>query len=383
MLRITLELAPRLSIRCAAQRAARLRAHDSGAALSSLILSNVSLSDGASYDVIVTGFASVTSAPAATLTVLVNPTNQLFLYEPFDYPNIGGAVSSNTPSNWSYGGTGSNDLKMTTGNLSYPGLPAPTGNSVTNGGPGLGVRRWFGTNVSSGILYFSALFRINDLGFGVWNGAASQAGAFTAPDSTSFRLAVMVKLVSSTSYLIGVQKGGTGATATFDSTEHYAGETVFLVGKYDFTVSPNRVSLWVNPDSSTFGASEPAAGFVSATSGTDGFIIDRFNMRQNTAASVPAAMQWDELRVGLPWAVVTPLAPPTFVTLTDFRQLQNGAFQFAYTNSGGQSASVYGSTNLIDWAVIGVATQISTGVYQFTDTAATNYSRRFYKIRSP
>jgi len=183
--------------------------------------------------------------------------------------------------------------------------------------------------------------------------------------------------------LIGVQKGGTGATATFDTAEHHAGDTILLVGKYDFTVSPNRVSLWVNPDQSTFGASEPATGFVSATAGTYGFTIDRFNMRQNTAASVPAAMQWDELRIGVPWWAVTPLAPPTFVTLTDFKQLANGAFQFAYTNSGGQSATVYASTNLADWATLGPATQIAPNLYQFTDATATNFLRRFYKLRPP
>jgi hypothetical protein len=45
--------------------------------------------------------------------------------------------------------------------------------------------------------------------------------------------------------------------------------------------------------------------------------IDRFNMRQNTAASVPVNIQWDELRFGRSWASVTPagalppIPPPT------------------------------------------------------------------------
>src|SRR6185369_7864255 len=79
---------------------------------------------------------------------------------------------------------------------------------------------------------------------------------------------------------------------------------------------PNVVSLWIDPSPSTFGAAvDPATGFITATTGTDGFTIDRFNMRQNTAASVPAAMQWDELRVGGTWASVTPVpvvTPPGF-----------------------------------------------------------------------
>src|SRR5204863_1146620 len=108
--------------------------------------------------------------------------------------------------------------------------------------------------VSSGKLYFSALFRINNLGYGVWSGAQAQAGvqggALTANDNQSFRLAVMVKSNSPSGYVIGVQKGGSGATATFDTTERHAGDTIFLVGRYDFTVSSNAVSLWINPSAS-------------------------------------------------------------------------------------------------------------------------------------
>ena len=61
----------------------------------------------------------------------------------------------------------------------------------------------------------------------------------------------------------------------------------------------------------------------------------------------------------------------------------NGAFQFRYANSLGQSSSIYAPTNLTNWTAIGAATPISPGVYQFTDTTATNYPRRFYQLRSP
>ena len=43
------------------------------------------------------------------------PTNQLTLYEPFNYPNLGGPVSSNTPANWTYGGNPPNDLNVVSG----------------------------------------------------------------------------------------------------------------------------------------------------------------------------------------------------------------------------------------------------------------------------
>jgi hypothetical protein len=184
------------------------------------------------------------------------------------------------------------------------------GNSVTNGGAGLGVRRLFSPGQNSGQVFFSALFRINNLGYGAWSGASAQIGALTASDNQSFRLQVMVESNTPAAYIFGVQKGGTGVSTTFDSTPHYAGETIFLVGEYNFATSPNSVSLWINPSAATFGsASPPGSGFLSATSGVDGYVIDRFNMRQNTASSVPAAMQWDELRIGASWASVTPPGP--------------------------------------------------------------------------
>jgi hypothetical protein len=349
--------------------------HVRGATSWSLTLSNVSLEDIAAYDVVVTGFTSVTSA-VANLT-LIEQSNYLLLYEPFDYANVGGPVSSNTPANWTYGGGGANDLSVVSGSLSWPGLAESTGNSVTNGGVGLGVRRLFPSSASNGVVYFSALLRINNLGYGAWNGASSLVGALTATDNTSFRLGVMVRSNTPSGYLIGVQKGGTGATTTFGTTEYHPGETVFLVGKYDFSISPNKVSLWVNPSASTFGRSlEPANGFLFATTGPDGFTIDRFNLRQNTAASVPAAIQWDELRIGSVWAAVT---PPLNPVLTNF-QFGDGAFRFEYTHGGGQSFGVYASTNLIDWTFVGTPSQIAPRLYRFTDTDA-SFARRFYQLR--
>src|SRR5262249_48342406 len=120
----------------------------SGVTSSALSLSSVVATNAATYDVVVTGGGSVTSAPAA-LVITTNTPGQLFLYEPFDYPNVGSPVSSNTPANWAYGGTGANDLNVAPGNLSYPGLALSLGNSVTNGGAGLGVRRLLGTAVST------------------------------------------------------------------------------------------------------------------------------------------------------------------------------------------------------------------------------------------
>src|SRR5205807_6706259 len=130
--------------------------------------------------------------------------------------------------------------------------------------------------------------------------------------------------------------------------------------------------LWIYPSSTNFGMPSEPAGFITSRTGTDGFTIDRFNTRQNVASgssSVPASIQWDELRFGLTWASETPPASPA--TLANIKWLGNGTFQFAYTNNG-LSYTVYASTNLINWSSIGVVTQNLYGLYQFTDTNALN-----------
>jgi hypothetical protein len=239
------------------------------------------------------------------------------LHEPFNYSNVGGPVSDNTPANWTFGGTGANDLSVVTGNLSYPGFATSIGNSATNGGDGLGVRRLFGATTASGDLYFSALFNLTSFGT-AWTSpvAGTSVGALTEPNNTGFKVNVVVvkdTAGGSGGYLFGLQKGGTGSTVSFDTAPHFQGDTILLVGRYSFDdAAADIISLWINPDSSTFGQVSPTtAPTLTASTGTDSTGIDRFNMRQNTAASVPEAMQWDELRVGTTWGDVTPVPEPT------------------------------------------------------------------------
>jgi hypothetical protein len=72
--------------------------------------------------------------------------------------------------------------------------------------------------------------------------------------------------------------------------------------------------------------------------------------------------------------------------LTTPARLANGSFQFAFTSSSGALFSVLASTNLAlpfsNWAVLGGATEISPGQFQFSDPQATNSRERFYRVRS-
>lgn len=78
---------------------------------------------------------------------------------------------------------------------------------------------------------------------------------------------------------------------------------------------------------------------------------------------------------------------PTATTLTDAKQLTNGAFQFSFTNSVGALFGVLASTNPAqpssNWTALGGVTEVSPGQFQFTDLQATNTPRRFYRLRAP
>jgi hypothetical protein len=73
--------------------------------------------------------------------------------------------------------------------------------------------------------------------------------------------------------------------------------------------------------------------------------------------------------------------------LTGAQILDNGALQFNFTNIQDASLTVLSSTNLSlplsDWTVVGTASNIASGQYQFTSQPVTNNSQLFYSIRSP
>jgi hypothetical protein len=72
---------------------------------------------------------------------------------------------------------------------------------------------------------------------------------------------------------------------------------------------------------------------------------------------------------------IVPIRPPT-----------NG-FQFTFTNTPDVSFLVYRSASLSvpagGWTIIGGPTEVSPGVYEFTDSSGLIGSRQFYRIRAP
>ena len=73
--------------------------------------------------------------------------------------------------------------------------------------------------------------------------------------------------------------------------------------------------------------------------------------------------------------------------LTEATKLPIGPFQFAFTNTPSTTFNALASTNAAlpasNWTTLGPVTETAPGQYQFSDPAATNLPRRFYRVLAP
>jgi hypothetical protein len=78
---------------------------------------------------------------------------------------------------------------------------------------------------------------------------------------------------------------------------------------------------------------------------------------------------------------------PSPIRMTDPIMLPDGTFQFAFTNTPGASFTVLGTEDLsqsvTNWTVLGTATEIAPGQFQYIDVLAPNSPAKFYSVRSP
>ena len=225
------------------------------------------------------------------------PVASLPVYEPFNYvasSNLGGQGG------WLNLNTG-DDVVVSSGSLSYTGLMASSDNSINFDGIGIDPRKLF-TPVTAGEVFTSFIFKITsqtlitDLTDGGYFVSLSESDA-----SQDIRLWVKPNPdAASTTYSIGF--GVETSNPPFTTATYNIGDNVFVVMLYN--VTNGTVSLWVNPDSASFGGTAPVAT-LTATDATIAQSINRFIIRQDSEGETPF-IQMDELRIGTTWASVTP-----------------------------------------------------------------------------
>jgi hypothetical protein len=277
-----------------------------------LTISNAPFTAAGSYTLVASNISGVITSSVAVLT-FTNPPPPVVvhIYEPFAY-NVGEGLTGKSPGAgllWNTNGTG-DDTTIVADNLTYTGLASPAGNAITNGGSGAAERLALGQQINRGPLYYSFLMRVDALG--AFNTSAGFIAAFVnqAADVQDARLAIRLN-GDGTGYQLGVNKTSKSTGYAWDTTDHFPGETLFIVGRYTFNSaasSDDMFDLWINPSSASFAqASAPTATLTAPLLDNDITLIDTFVIRQSTAANTPNAMTWDEVRVDTTWAGVTPV----------------------------------------------------------------------------
>lgn len=212
---------------------------------------------------------------------------------------------------------GSTQPLVVSGSLSYPGLPASTGNSVSFV-PVSGQNTCLDLNLASGqpnTVYASFLLKITDLTAVPATAANNPLAAFGDDPSPSYQAQiarlgtrVLTKKVGG-GYVLGTGKSATTTDFVYepDGNAHNIGDVLFVVAGYQRVAGvQTNVNLWINPSASSFGSNQPPVPTLTAVTG--GTALNTAGARffgilcQFTTA--PSGVI-DELRVTTNWASAT------------------------------------------------------------------------------
>ncbi len=246
--------------------------------------------------------------------VMLSSKGQL-MYESFNYtPDAVNGIYTQSAAAWVRINTGDSIL-VTSGSLSYPGLPASVGNKVAYDGTGSDNYRVFGSAVTTGSTYYSFILNVSALG-----GLTTTGGYFTslvqAASTSAFGGAVWTRLSTTAGkFNVGVSTRSNSVVSWLPA-DLDPGTSYFIVAAYDIiTGTANDVArIWLNTPA--IGGSEPTADATAAV-GTDlgAAGVERVLIRQDNATNTPF-VQLDELRVGTTWADVTPTGAVPSLTIS-------------------------------------------------------------------
>lgn len=241
-------------------------------------------------------------AATVGLAFLVTQGQGALVYDGFDY-TVGSTLEA-ASDEWAPANSGTAPV-IASGNLTIPGLPAPTGNKVSFAAGN--IQEALGTlnTYNSGTVFFSLAFQLTAL-------PTSSTYSFAlATGNTNFGAAVWLQ-ANGTEFNIGLSNRS-NSTPSYSSS-YSLNQPIFLVGSYEFVsgTANDISSLWINPASSTFGDATAPSPTLTALGGADMTSFTQFLLR---GASGSPSGEMDELRVGTTWAAVTPVPEPSATAL--------------------------------------------------------------------
>lgn len=268
-----------------------------------------------------------------------------------DVFNYNGALNAN---GWTtHNGTGGQLVTTTTpsdnGNsLSYAGLPPSSGNRVTTvAGNNEDVNH--ALSGISGVGYFSFILKVpNTTGINAAGDYFIGFGGTAGATVSNLASRVFVKPgVTPGTFMLGIQNttGGT-PTQSYEPTEYAVGTSVFVVVKYDRTVTNHMASLFINP---VPGQPEPVADTTNNSGTATTFVnFASLYIRQNgSAASGTGNLEIDEIRAGSTWNAVTCNTSSTLnvtncgpYTLNSQTYTTSGTYQQVIPNAAGCDSTI-------------------------------------------
>lgn len=257
---------------------------------------------------------------AAAISVSVNVFGQASLpyYDGFAYSG----TALQTQTGWTSLNSG-DDISIVSGNLSYTGLQASTGNKISFAGAGIDTALPI-TTQTTGTVYYSMLINpVSMTGVTDANGGYLAGFIQGATSSSVFGGTLWTKRVTDNSLQFGIEvRSNTGTSTTWTTSTYSTGQTYLIVVGYTFNTGSTNddvVSLWVNPTPGTTIIPTPTITDTNSTTDLTG--IGNFFFRQDSATETPS-LEIDELRIGTTWESVTPAS--TSLAVTDLSTVKGG-----------------------------------------------------------
>ena len=224
---------------------------------------------------------------------------QTLIEENFNYTN---GILTSVSTNWTESPTGSTDIEVLSGNLSFTNYPSSgIGNLIVLNGGATGrsgvIRSFTSQSATGSTVYYSFLLNvISTLDMDINSSTGDYFSNFSTSTS-ALRGYVYVRQGSSpANFSIGLAKSSS-ASLTWYSNELDVGSTYLVVVSYSFIsgAGNDAVKLWINPDLS---GTEPSAD-LNITSGTDALDLGNIQFRQNPLSG---NMNIDGIRVATSWS---------------------------------------------------------------------------------
>jgi hypothetical protein len=224
--------------------------------------------------------------------VTITPTAH---YESFNY-SVGDTIGVQA-TDWTNLNSG-DSIVVSSGSLSYSGLPSSVGNKINFVGGGIDPYLAF-TEATSGSVFASFIMKVTDQSAIT---DLTDGGYFAALANGTTSYDARLWLIPSPDASSSTFKFEFGVSSPTPTTGTYnIGDEILVVMSY--SVDDGSTACWINPSSADFGGTAPTATLTSTDGSPNN--ISKFFLRQDSNGETPA-IELDELRIGTSWADVTP-----------------------------------------------------------------------------